>query len=97
MYPKGIFDIDKSAPLKVQPIPAQNVVYLTTYSQERKQFNVEITDMLGRLQLQSLVNIEFGENRIPLDISNLNNGSYFLQCLDRNRKVVFESKILVQR
>lgn len=97
MYPKNIFDADRIAPLKLHPIPAQNELFLSTYSEERRELNVEIIDAFGRLQHQSHVLIEFGENRIPLDISQLSNGGYFLHCLDQNRNVIYESKMLVQK
>ncbi len=97
MYPADAFDFEQVSPLQLSPNPASTMAYLSTYAERRTDLRIEIRDMLGRLVFEQPLHLEFGQNRVGLDISRIPMGSYFLQCLGRDNEPVYESALVIQR
>jgi len=70
--PTLITDINKSL-IKIHPNPAQN--YIVIQVSKLKIMNIEVLDMTGKV----LINISDYSNQSRVDISNLQNGIYFVR------------------
>jgi hypothetical protein len=63
----------------VFPNPASTEVNVIIPAPNRDQVTLSVTDMTGRIVLSSTANLEAGYNIIPVDISFLANGTYFVK------------------
>ena len=79
-------DINKLESIKIYPNPAKNILNIELPN-EIKKFNIEITDMSGKLVLKS-------ENQKEINVSDLQNGIYLcsIKAHEKNitRKIVIK-------
>ncbi|MBW8522694.1 M28 family peptidase [Chryseobacterium chendengshani] len=73
--------------VKIYPNPAKNILNIDL-PDHIKNFNVEITDMSGKLVLKS-------ENETKINVSNLLNGVYICSLKSENKKII--NKILIEK
>ena len=76
----GIENNIKSPSLRIYPNPATNILSLETDNSSVS--NILITDIMGNV-LKSIFLVD-SENQVTIDISELQNGIYFLKTTDRN-------------
>jgi CHRD domain/Secretion system C-terminal sorting domain len=92
--PTGIFELNGEKLLaKVYPNPAQDALNLVFASNQSFDAQVVISDLIGRSVSVNNIKVVEGENQLPLSVSNLSNGLYFIQ-LKNNGKIVFSEKIV---
>lgn len=63
----------------VFPNPASSEVKVIIPAPNSDQVTLSVTDMTGRIVLSTTANLEAGNNIIPVDISFLANGAYFVK------------------
>lgn len=63
------------------PNPARSHVNLVLAAPESDQVTIVLNDALGRTVMQRVVRVEPGSNTIPLDVSTLRSGSYFVRVV----------------
>jgi hypothetical protein len=61
------------------PNPASTEVNVIIPAPNRDQVTLSVTDMTGRIVLSTTANLEAGNNILPIDISFLANGTYFVK------------------
>jgi hypothetical protein len=61
------------------PNPAESEIKVLINAPDRDNVIVTLTDMTGRIILSSTADLEAGSNIIPIDISFLANGTYFVK------------------
>ncbi|MEP7371811.1 MAG: T9SS type A sorting domain-containing protein [Chitinophagaceae bacterium] len=61
------------------PNPARSIVNVQITSPGKDKITVFIIDLAGRIVIQKSMNVEAGNNIVPLDISQLNNTNYMLK------------------
>lgn len=89
----GAFPDDAS--VKVYPNPARNTVNLSLQSVEQTTCTVTMTNQLGGVILQRVIDVQEGENIIPFETSNLPAGIYFMTIAGRNKAVVSRRIVLL--
>jgi hypothetical protein len=69
---------------RIAPNPVQNKVYAYVEAPKAGSINFRITDVTGRVIMQQAIRVNAGENMIPLNVSNLQSGTYFINatCAD---------------
>ena len=66
------------------PNPANSVVNVLIAAPGTDRVTVLVTDIAGRTVAKQLVNVETGNNTIPVDISGLSNGTYMVKLVCSN-------------
>lgn len=74
----GILDINVND-LKVYPNPASHTLKIDFISNETQLSTVRIVDMLGRVVSAQTVLLNFGQNNLSFDVSNLAKGNYAVE------------------
>jgi len=68
----------------VFPNPARSSVNILIAASEREKVTLVVTDMAGRVVSSKIVSVEQGSNTIPLDINQLNKGSFIVKLVCEN-------------
>jgi hypothetical protein len=68
----------------IYPNPAKNILNVKTSSAGNTKITLLVTDVSGKLIITKQTNVGNGESIIPLDVSHLSAGSYFLKMLCNN-------------
>jgi CHRD domain/Secretion system C-terminal sorting domain len=79
------------------PNPTLSVAELVVNSPQNFDGNVTISDITGKQVSNSKVNIQEGDNRIPLNSTNLSNGIYFIQLWSRESGLIVTEKLVKQQ
>ena len=69
------------------PNPATATINLRVGAPNRDKVSMLVTDMSGRIVMQLSMNVETGSNTLPLDISALPGGDYFIKLISSNGEV----------
>jgi hypothetical protein len=92
--PTAIFELNgEKLTAKVFPNPANDAVNLVFGSNQAFDSQIVVSDLMGRSVSVKNFKVENGENQLPISVSNLSNGLYFIQ-LKNNGKVIFSEKIV---
>ena len=70
------------------PNPATTTINMLVGSPGKDKVTVVVTDMSGRIMITKNMNVETGSNTLPLDVSALAGGNYFIKMVDSNGEVV---------
>lgn len=65
--------------LSAYPNPAKNKLNVKTSSNGNSTITIQVNDLLGIVVWSKIISVNNGENVIPLDVSKLPAGSYFLR------------------
>jgi len=68
--------------MQISPNPALDEVRVKLNMDYAQPISIKAVDMLGRTIISTQMNTEEGTNILPLDISNLESGTYFLKVTD---------------
>lgn len=68
----------------VFPNPASGAVNVLIAASEREKVTLVVSDISGRVVSSKVVSVEQGSNTIPMDINQLNNGSYLIRLVCEN-------------
>lgn len=94
--PTGLFELNgEKLSAKIFPNPASDALSLVFESNQSFDAQVVVSDLIGRSVSVKNFKVLDGENQLPVSVSNLANGLYFIQ-LKNNGKVVFSEKIIKQ-
>ncbi|MUU77913.1 T9SS-dependent choice-of-anchor J family protein [Winogradskyella endarachnes] len=80
--------------IKIHPNPAKDRINIS-FQESNGDYNVTVTDMLGRTVINTNYEGLFGIQNIELPISNLNAGHYVMHINDGNRS--YSSKFIVNK
>ena len=83
----NVKSIDKSIKFNVSPNPASNIVSINVDSNSEMDF--KIVDVLGNVVLKDVIN-----NSKKVDVSNYNNGLYFITVSSKDRSIVTRKMIV---
>jgi len=86
--PVGI--VDEEAIFEIFPNPVSNVLYVN-YSDFQSNASIELYDALGKL----VVNQPLNNQQISVDLSNLQNGLYFIKLINGNQ--VLNTRKVIKR
>ncbi len=78
--------------LQLAPNPVNDQLYLTIASQERRTLTTKIVNGTGQLFHQQTIHLSTGQQILPIDLSQLSTGIYFLQTT--SKKVINTQKII---
>ena len=70
------------------PNPATTTINLLVGAPVKDKVSIVVTDMAGRIMITKNMNVETGSNTLPLDVSGLAGGNYFIRMVDSNGEVV---------
>ena len=68
----------------VFPNPASSSVNVLIAASEREKITLVVADIAGRVVSSKIVSVEQGSNTIPMDINQLNKGSYVIRLVCEN-------------
>jgi hypothetical protein len=74
--------------MQISPNPALNELRVKLNLDYAQTINISVVDILGRNVLNAKANAIEGGNVLPLDISNLDSGTYFLKAVDAEGDVM---------
>lgn len=77
--------------MKIAPNPAIDEINLQLNSRVADEARLEVSNVLGQTVLQQKVSMPIGENILPIDISSLSKGVYYL--IIRNSQSVMPKPI----
>ena len=69
------------------PNPASSIINMLIAAPGKDKVSVVVTDMSGRIMIQKSMNVETGSNTLPLNISALPGGNYFIKLVSSNGEV----------
>lgn len=73
---------------RLHPVPAINVIYITFNQQEKSDVILSIIGLDGKTLIKKQFNALAGEQTLPVDISRLANGTYYVQVTAGNNTKV---------
>ncbi len=82
---------------KIIPNPAKNFADIKLYSANDMMTVLRIVDITGRVAYTATVKVIRGSNNIPIDLSNFQNGLYFIQLIDFKNGNKTTGKIIVNK
>lgn len=74
----GTEEIENLTDFTISPNPVTNISYLSARFNESKEVQIRITNVMGQNMYQQTIS-SFLEGNIPLDMSNMPSGVYFVQ------------------
>lgn len=80
----------------VSPNPANSTINVMFNAPKHENILLMITDITGRRMFQNKKFVEAGSNTIPIDITNLANGIYYVKMISANGEVSGISKFIKQ-
>jgi hypothetical protein len=69
------------------PNPATTTINMLVGSPIKDRVSLVITDMSGRLVIQRMLNVETGNNTLPVDVSALAGGTYMVKMISSDGEV----------
>ena len=96
-YPKqstGIHESSRPGGLRIYPNPSSGRVSLSFGPAEAGNAELRLSSIDGRQVICRQVNVSAGENTIPIDLTGLKSGMYFLRITSRSGSVV--GKMLIK-
>jgi len=78
----------KDALISLNPVITSGMLFINAISSSDKWITVKIMDISGRVIARKRIYLTKGFNRRSIFIGNLNKGIYFLEVLNKKRKVV---------
>lgn len=85
--PTGIKMTSQKSLFNIYPNPATEKVTIEFNSNESKQMNVELFDLLGNLLLTTPIASSLGENKVELNLSEITNGIYLVRVNNSVQKI----------
>ncbi|MBI3518432.1 MAG: T9SS type A sorting domain-containing protein [Bacteroidetes bacterium] len=85
--PTGITQFEKKSQYTVYPNPSSEKVFIEFNSNESKQMNIELFDLLGNIVLTTPITSSLGENKVELNLQGLSNGVYFVRINNSVQKI----------
>ena len=80
----------------VQPNPATTFTNLVISSEEAKNIEIRITNLMGQtVYTNKNLSIQAGENRIPIDVQSISSGIYMVSILNDN--TIVSKQLIIQR
>ena len=94
----SVASIDQSNDIEevLAPNPASNIINIRINLDYRQHLKIEVLDILGRLKLSVGYDTQEGNNIIPLNIVDLNTGTYFIKITDSEGDQVVERFVKVK-
>lgn len=89
----GIDNINQASSLKVLPNPTNGLFELTLGGAENGNYQINITDVTGKLVINQTVLNQQSELNQKLDLSGFNKGVYFLKLINNDK--VYTQKIVL--
>ncbi len=92
----GISEADFSNNIRIYPNPTQSLANISFNLSDTKKVSITVADVVGRIvkNISSKILI-VGNNKITVDLSELNNGIYFIRVSSNNIRLV--EKILIEK
>lgn len=82
--------------LSAYPNPVKNILNIKTSSRGNNKITMQVSDLSGKLLLNKVINTGNGESIIPLNVSKLTPGTYFLKILPADGKENIVKKFVKQ-
>jgi len=82
--------------ITLYPNPAKNVLNIEVSSTGENEVTLLLTNLSGKLLLNRIFMIHDSENVIPVDVSKLSSGTYFLKILAEDQKETLVKKFVKQ-
>ncbi|MBA3705052.1 MAG: T9SS type A sorting domain-containing protein, partial [Bacteroidetes bacterium] len=93
--PVGVKEITESTiHFEVYPNPGKDLFTLSCFSKNAGIINIEIVDMLGRNIYNRKLNVNYGNNSIPVEIKSQQAGIYIISVLSADNKEV--KKLIIE-
>ncbi len=83
----GIADLGLTDAIAIYPNPSNGSSMLSIQLLEAQQVNLFIIDLQGKVQFQQAYKFNSGKNEVPLNLSKLSDGVYFLRLENSNFKL----------
>ena len=68
----------------IYPNPAKNILNVIIAAPVANKIKLQITDLTGKVVMQQETGIVSGTNKVPVNVSQLSSGSYFIKGIDNN-------------
>ena len=68
--------------IQISPNPAKDEIRVKMNSDDDQGVSIKVVDMLGRTVINTTINLSEGSNVIPVDITTLESGTYFMKVTD---------------
>lgn len=68
-----------------QPLKS-NIANIVISAPEKANLQLQLTDITGRILISKYISVEKGENTVQLNMSTVNNGTYFISVISNNTK-----------
>ena len=80
--------------LLVYPNPAANMLTLSFILEAEAQANVNVLDIYGKRVMTKAIRVAEGLNKLPMDVSGLSSGTYFVELTANDKRYVKEVLII---
>ncbi|CAL2078245.1 exported hypothetical protein [Tenacibaculum sp. 190524A02b] len=81
--------------IKLYPNPANNAVFVSTFSSKREALKIEIYNTQGKLKHQDNLELIEGNNKIQLNLSSIANGIYTIRLVKSSG--ITTKKLIIQK
>jgi hypothetical protein len=83
----GLADLGLTNAISIYPNPSNGSSKLSIQLMEAQRVNLFIIDLQGKVQFQQDFTFNSGKNEVPLNLSKLSDGVYFLRLENSNFKL----------
>ena len=81
---------DKIEMISIAPNPTSDLVNIDFFTPDTETYTITVTNMVGQILIENQQYLEEGNQRQNIDLSNLDNGIYFLSISNGNESSVYK-------
>jgi hypothetical protein len=90
----GVAEFEEFNDFSLYPSPANDIVYIRYEGSSNTILQLSIRDLQGRIVAMSAESQQVGNNLYELNVSNLSNGSYFIEALSDGYRSVRQFEVM---
>ncbi len=83
----SISDPDLLSGIKIYPVPFNDMIHIDMHANKAGMMDIAVYDMVGRLRMEKTTLVEFGSNKLEMNLAELSHGFYTIELkIDNQRK-----------
>ena len=90
----GIDELFVNGEVSIYPNPANNLLNISFTAKNNTEFDINFSDISGRVIMQNMYQVNQGENKLTMDLNGISQGVYLLTITENNSSLMY--KIIVK-
>lgn len=82
----ALADQDLLSGIKIYPVPFNDMIHIDMHANKAGLMDIAVFDMVGRLRMEKSTLVEFGNNKLELNLAELSHGFYTIELKIGNQR-----------